>query len=385
VRPVARRGRPSAVALLCCAAAWSSAVSAQDVAGGRVVHADARPVAGARVVLHRVARDTQGPVDSTLSARDGRFRFRFASDTGSLYLFSARYAGVEYFSPPLQLGRGRADTTVSLLVYDTSSTAPIELAARHLVIPRPSDDGTREVLDLVVLQNQGTMARVAADSLGASWSAPLPPGSEGLDVGEGDVSPDAVSRRSDSVFMVAPIGPGEKQLSFQYHLPRGRTAIQIPFGREGGPVNVLLEEPGATVAASGMTFADTQLIGGRSFRRYTGTVAPGAVISVRLPGPARTPTLILAAMVGAVALVLALSAAYLLSRRQRGPDRWVVAAPADGLLDQLAVLDARYLGRETEVDAGEWAEYQAHRARLKDELQTVMAQAAPLRPNEVRE
>ena len=230
-----------------------------------------------RVVLHRVGRQTQGPVDSTTSARDGRFRFRFTSDTSSLYLLSARYAGVEYFSPPLQVGRGRPDTTVSLLVYDTSSTAPIELAARHLVIPRPGDDGTREVLDLVVLQNQGTLARVAPDTLGASWSAPLPPGSEGLDVGEGDVSPDAMARRGDSVFMAAPIGPGEKQLSFQYHLPRGRTAIQIPFGREGGPVNVLLEEPGATVAAPRMTLADTQLIGGRSFRRYTGAVPAGAV------------------------------------------------------------------------------------------------------------
>jgi hypothetical protein len=350
-----------------------------------VVHADARPVAGVRVVLHRVGRDTQGPVDSTLSARDGRFRFRFASDTSSLYLFSARYAGVEYFSPPLQGGRGQPDTAVSLLVYDTSSTAPIELAARHLVIPRPSDDGTREVLDLVVLQNQGTIARVAPDSLGASWSAPLPPGSEGLEVGEGDVSPDAVSRRSDSVFMVAPIGPGEKQLSFQYHLPRGRTAIQIPFGREGGPVNVLLEEPGATVVAAGLTLADTQLISGRSFRRYTGTAPAGAMISVRLPGPARTPTLILAALVGAVALTLLLTGGYLLSRRPGASEGRPLRGASEALLDRLAVLDAQYLGREAEVDPGEWAEYQANRARLKGELQAVIAGAAPPGPNEVRE
>jgi Carboxypeptidase regulatory-like domain len=377
VRPAGKRGWPSAVALLWCAAAGSSALSAQDVAGGRVVHADAQPVAGARVVLHRVGRQTQGPVDSTTSGRDGRFRFRFTSDSGSLYLFSARYAGVEYFSPPLQVGRGRPDTAVSLLVYDTSSTAPIELAARHLVIPRPGDDGTREVLDLVVLQNQGTIARVAPDTLGASWSAPLPPGSEGLDVGEGDVSPDAMARRGDSVFMAAPIGPGEKQLSFQYHLPRGRTAIQFPFGREGGPVNVLLEEPGATVAAPRMTLADTQLIGGRSFRRFTGTVPAGAVISVRLPGPPRTPTLILSALVGAVALTLALGAWYLPRRRPGGVERPAVAAPAEDLLDRLAALDARYLGRESDVDPGEWEEYRADRARLKDELQALLAARGP--------
>jgi hypothetical protein len=312
-------------------------------------------------------------VDSTISASNGRFRFRFAHDTSSLYLFSARYAGVEYFSPPLQAGRGRPDTAVSLLVYDTSSTAPIGLAARHVVIPRPGDDGTREVLDLVVLQNQGTIARVAPDTLGASWSAPLPPGSEGLDVGQGDVSPDAISRRSDSVFLAAPIGPGEKQLSFQYHLPRGRTGVQIPLGGEGGPVNILLEEPGATAAAPGLAFADTQLIGGRTFRRFTGDVPAGGVITVRLPGASRMPTLILAALVGTVALVLVLGGWHLLRRRAGVPARAPAPAPAEDLLDRLAALDARYLGRQAEVDPAEWAEYQADRARLKDELQVLLA------------
>ena len=153
-------------------------------------------------------------MDSTTSARDGRFRFRFTPDTSAIYLLSARYAGVEYFSPPVQLDSARRDTAISVVVYDTSSTAPIELAARHIVIPRAGDDGTREVLDLVVLQNQGTVARVAPDTLGASWSAPLPPGSEGLDVGQGDVSPDAIVRRNDSIFMAAPIGPGRRSSRF---------------------------------------------------------------------------------------------------------------------------------------------------------------------------
>ena len=95
--------------------------------------------------------------------------------------------------------------------------------------------------------------------------------------------------------------------------------------------------------------------------------------------------LILAALVGAVALVLALSGGYLLSRRAQRSEGRTPIAPAEGLLDQLAVLDARYLGREAEIDAGEWAEYQAHRARRKDELQGRLAQTAPHRPNEVRE
>jgi hypothetical protein len=77
--------------------------------------------------------------------------------------------------------------------------------------------------------------------------------------------------------------------------------------------------------------------------------------------------------VGAVALGLALGGWYLLRRRAVPPGPAPAVAPADGLLDRLAALDARYLGREAEVDPGEWAEYQADRARLKDELETLLS------------
>ncbi|MEZ0335716.1 MAG: carboxypeptidase-like regulatory domain-containing protein [Gemmatimonadales bacterium] len=366
------RGLLTALALLLLVTAGSSSLSAQALVGGRVVHPDLKPVPSVRVVLHRVGRDAQGPLDSTATARDGRFRFRFTPDTSAIYLLSARYAGVEYFSPPVQLDSVGRDTAISVVVYDTSSTAPIELAARHIVIPRAGDDGTREVLDLVVLQNQGTVARVAPDTLGASWSAPLPPGSEGLDVGQGDVSPDAIVRRNDSIFMAAPIGPGEKELSFQYHLPRARDRVQIPFGREGGTVNVLLEEPGAVASAPGLAFADTQMIGGRSFRRFTGAIPAGGVVSVRLPGPPRAPVAVLAALVGASVIALGL-AGWHLFRRGGAPERQPGSSPQDALLDRLAALDARYIGREDKVEANEWATYQADRTRLKEELQAMLA------------
>jgi hypothetical protein len=301
-------------------------------------------------------------VDSTVSAGGGRFRLRFTPDTGAIYLLSTRYGGIEYFSPPLDAAA--ADSLVSLFVYDTSSSAPVRLAARHVVIPRPGEGGSREVLDLFVLANDGRLARVAPDSLSASWASPLPPASEGLEIGEGDVSPDAVERRGDTLFLGAPIGPGEKQLSLQYHLPGNHTAVEIPIGREGGPVNVLVEEPNAVVSGSGLAVADTQMIEGRSFRRWTGEVPAGAVIAVRLPGRGRASGYVMAVLVGLVALALAVATRAVLARRPVTPD---------GLIDQIAALDARYLGREPEVELAEWSRYQDDRARLKADLEARLA------------
>ncbi len=144
------------------------------------------PVGGARVVLHRVAEAAQGPVDSMVTGPDGRFRFSLVPDTSALHLVSARHHGIEYFSTPLdKLVTDQAVLTV--VVNDTASSTPVVISARHVVIPRAGDDGTREVLDLVLLANAGIRTRVAPDSLGASWTGPLPPRSEGLELGESDV------------------------------------------------------------------------------------------------------------------------------------------------------------------------------------------------------
>jgi hypothetical protein len=370
------------LALALFSAVPPSRLSAQTVAAGRVLRpeaADSTPMPDVRVVLHHVGRGTQGPVDSTRSGASGRFRFYFTADTSSIYLLSARYGGVEYFSPPIHLDPARPDTAIPLVVYDTSSTAPVGLAARHVVIPRPAEDGTREVLDLVVLLNEGRVARVAPDTLGASWSGPLPAASEGLDVGESEVSPDAVERRGDSVFLAAPIGPGEKQLSLQYHLPRQRTEAEIPVGREGGTVNVLVEEPGATVRGAGLALADTQVIGGRAFRRWTGELAGGTVIEVRLPEPARAPVSLLGALVATAVLGLAAAAWRVFGRRPPEAAEARSSPTPERMLDRIAALDARYLGRESEVGSPEWNRYQEDRARLKAELETMLGARGPAR------
>jgi hypothetical protein len=349
-----------------------TALHAQTIAAGRVLRPDVRDTLAlprVRVLLHRVGRERQGPVDSVLSDARGRFRFVFRSDTGSLYLLSARYGGIEYFASPVHTNPARPDTAIPLLVYDTSSRAPVVVEAHHIVVPRPGDDGSRSVLELFVLRNSGLRARVGADSLQPVWSAPLPAGSLGLQVGESDLSPEAVSRRGDSVYIFAPIAPGEKQLAVQYVISGERNVVNFPMGTSAGQVNLLIEGPVGGVSGAPLALADSQLIEGRRFQRWSGTVSPGAVIRVVLIGSRRTPVALLAGLVVGLALALLLAGWRLVARSRARPE----SPLPDGLLAGIASLDVRYLGRQSEVPADEWETYRAERARLKTELEASLA------------
>ena len=373
-------GAALAAALACTLAVPPGQAAAQGTASGRVVRPDGTGTAampGLRVVLHRVGNDAQGPLDSTLADRQGRFNFRFRADSGTVYLLSARYRGIEYFSQPVPASAAAADTGLTLFVYDTSSTAPVTLAARHVIIPRAGEDGGREVLELLVLRNEGQRARVARDTLSSSWSMPLPPGSDGLEAGESDVSSDAIGRRNDSLLLAAPIGPGEKQLTLSYHLPGAMRVVAVPVGEGAAALNVLIEDPGAVVTGPGLARADTQVVLGRTFRRWTGSVPGDGVVRITLPGIAGTPAWLLPLLVGIVAVALGV----VLRRVFRAP---LVAAPSaipvrEALLHRLAVLDAEYAGREQETTPEEWRRYQDERARLKGELEAALAAGrAPL-------
>ncbi len=348
------------------------------VAAGRVVLPQPRdtvPVPGVRVMLHRVGRAVQGPIDSTTAGAGGRFRFRFRTDTSALYLLSARYGGIEYFSPPVHTGVGAADTALQLVVFDTSSTAPVEAAARHIVVPRPGADGTRSVLDLIVLRNTGRLARVAPDSSHPSWRMVLPAGTGDMEVGEGDVSPDAIARAGDTVKVLAPLSPGEKQISLDYTVLPVRGRIVFPVGPDSGEVNLLVEERDGRVTGGTLALADSQQIEGRSFLRYHGTVPRGGAVVLALGGPDASDRWALPALVAGVALTLAAAAWVLLRRAPRpalapaGP----VAPSRDTLLDAIAALDARHAGREAERTGEEWGQYRAERERLKRELERTLA------------
>ena len=333
-----------------------------------MIEADSAPVRGARVILHQIARDVQGPVDSARSDGRGAFRFTLRPDTAALYLVSTRHAGIEYFSSPVVAKSGQPAPGVRIVVYDTSSNAPVSLTARHFVLTRPADDGSRTVLDVIVLRNAGRLTRVAPDTLHGSWSAALPAGTVGLQVNESDVSAEAIRRSGDSLIVTAALAPGEKQLTIQYQVPAQRRIVELPLGTPGILLNVLVEEPGVTVLAPGVALADSQEIAGRSFQRWTGTVTSSGSVRLSIPAAHRTPAWLLAALVGGLALGLVAVGWYALARRHRGKPR-----SAPDLVDAIAELDARYVGRRNQTSEDEWKCYEVERARLKGELEAALA------------
>lgn len=353
--------------LVCCT---TPLLAQQTATAGRVVRIqgpDTVPVAGTMVVLHRVGRAAQGPIDTVITDARGRFRFRYATDTTAVFLLSAGYAGIEYFSTALQGTPTAPDSGLVLFVADTSGQAPISVASRHIVISKPDQGGLRPALEIVVLQNAGSTTRVAGDSAHPVWVARLPSGAVGAQAGNGDYSPEALVFRGDSVLLFAPVAPGDKQVIFTYSLPANPGRVRVPMLDSVAALNVLLEEQDIAVSGAGLTQSGPQTIENRTFIQWVGPARSGSVLEIGFGGG--QDRWLLPLLVSLVALALG----GLTFRALRRPAPAQVEAP---LLDQLARLDARYAGKQGETAPEEWARYEQERAALKARL------AAGLVPDE---
>ncbi len=254
---------------------------------GRARHVTARdtvPAAGLMVVAHAVSQAKQGPIDSMRTDAAGRFHFRVARpDSSAVYVVSASWDGIGYFSNPIEGQDRTGNDTISLLLFDTASTGePLSIGTRHVVITRASQDGSRHVLDIVSIVNGGATTRVGRDSTTPVWRMRLPDGVVGPAVGEGDVPASAVRFENGSVLVSAPIPPGEKQVAVTYELPAGRKRLEIPVDQPAELVEVLAEDS-LTTPVNLLTRTDPMPVEDRVFQRFVATeVKAGARPAVAL-------------------------------------------------------------------------------------------------------
>ena len=263
--------------------AQAVSVTGRVLRGGR----DTVPLSNTWVVLHRVTREQGGPVDSVRTDARGRYVIRLRNpDSSGVYVVSAWYDSLAYFSPPVNvIGRASAQVDDIITFATTTSGPPIRLARRLATIASPKDDGTREVLEILELENTGQATRVTRDTLVPTWAGRVPADGGQFRGGQGDISPDAMQFRNDSVIVLGPIPPGPvKQMSYGYALPSRTRTFVIPIDQATVELNLLVEDTVSVVVAPKLERLGVQEIEQRRFAAYrAGPLAPGDRVEIQLP------------------------------------------------------------------------------------------------------
>ena len=298
-------------------------VTGRVLLGGR----DSVPLRSAWAVLHRVTRDTGGPIDSVRTDGAGRYQMRLprprsAADSAAVYVVSTWYDSLAYFTLPLNVLGRPAVRAEDLVVYPTTRNTPqIQLARRLITIGHAAADGTREVLEILELLNSGLTTRVTDDTLVPTWAGAIPSSALQFQGGQGDISPEAMKLVGDKVFVLGPIPPGQvKQLSYGYMLPAGETRIALPIDQPTQDLNLLVEDTSAVVAAPALVALGVQEIEQRRFAAYrAGPLAPGDRVTIGLPGGAFRPQMLLPYVIALLAVAMTGALVWALRRRPLAP------------------------------------------------------------------
>ncbi len=260
---------------------------------GRVLYGgrEQQPLARAWVVLHRVTpAGGGGPIDSV------------RTDTRGAYALTV----------------ARTDTSV---VYDTTSAGPgVQVARRLVTFAHAKADGSRDALELLELLNPGRKTRIAPDTARPTWTGAVPHEAIQFQVGQGDLSAEAVTLRGDSVAVFGPVPPGEpKQLSYAYVLPGNVERLALPVDQATAELDLLLEDTTAAVAAPQLDTLGREALEGRRFARYRARSLPaGAAVTIAFPAPSRTRAEALVPWVVALAAV-ALAVGFVVALRRKPP------------------------------------------------------------------
>ena len=375
-KPAARDTQPPS------AASAAIATGARTV-DGRVVRpgADAfEPVSGTWVTLHRVGRDRAGPLDSVRTAADGAFKFAYqlsgASD--AIYFVSASYAGIAYFSSSL----AQPDVTgqeAEIQVFDTTSTGlRLTVRGRHVILSASTGGTRRGLIEVFEITNDSSKTLIGTNDKAPTFRVRIPPGAQDFKVAQGDVPADAVTLVDGEVQVQMPFAPGLKRLSFSYSMDGDAFPLKVPVQFATGVLEVLAEDPQASVVAPKLTETAPASLDGRNFRRFLGSDVPAAgVLEMDLPGNGQAQkTRILISLVVAIALAMLVSLARAFGRRTRRRSPGLASAAAadreaERLARQIADLDAKFERARDPDDAARDA-YDAQRARLKHELTTAL-------------
>ena len=266
------------------------------------------PLGGRWVVLHQVTTGGGSPLDSARSDAGGRWRVLVPRvDSLSVYVVSAFQDGVAYFSQPIRVLAGKVATADTLVVYDTSSSGPaVRIRRRVVTVAKPKQDGARDVVEIIELENPGRATRVAADSQTPTWAGAIPSAALQFQVGTGDFSAEAVAQRGDSVLLFGPIQPDvTAQITYGYVLPRTLLVFAVPIDQPTSELDLLIEDTLSVVGAPTVHPDGVERIENRSFARWrTDSLPAGAPVTITFPAAGFRVERIVPLLAAVIVLVL---------------------------------------------------------------------------------
>jgi hypothetical protein len=244
------------------------------------------PAANVWVTLHRLGKDSAGPIDSVRSDAQGRYKlaFRPFGAPEAVYFASVTYGGIAYFAPPAKSEHASGDEG-EITVFDTTSRVfPLSVKGRHLIVGKRDTGNVRTVIEVFELSNDSLTTLVATGTTTPTWSVRIPGAASNARVNSDEVSPQAFRAEKGRAEIFAPVPPGVKQLSFTYSVPE--SAFPLAFTAEAGAVvfEILLEDLDATVQAMGFTRVGEVTLEGRKFQRFLAQdVKPDTRLAIDVP------------------------------------------------------------------------------------------------------
>ena len=202
------------------------------------------PAANVWVTLHRLGKDSAGPVDSVRSDANGHYRLEFKpfGAPDAAYFASVTYGGIAYFAPPARSEHASGDDG-EITVFDTTSRAfPLSVKGRHLIVGKRDTGNVRTIIEVFELSNDSLQTIIATGTTTPTWRVRVPGAATDARVNSDEVSPRAFRVQDGHAEIFAPVPPGVKQVSFTYHVPE--SAFPLAFTAEAGAVvfEILLED-----------------------------------------------------------------------------------------------------------------------------------------------
>ncbi len=345
--------------------------------GGRVerlTRSGPVPIAGAVITLHRVGPDREGPVDSVRTDASGayRIRYRVTGSANAIYFAATTWQGIAYFTPPLRKAVVSGNDA-RLSVFDTTSReVQLAVRGRHVIVSAADSTRSRVVIEVYELANDSVRTLVASDSQTPTLTVPVPNAATDVLVGQGDVPADATGNAPGVLRVFAPFAPGLKQLSFSYRLPDTSFPLSLSLERATDVLELLIEEPSATVSGAALQNAGPIGADGRTFKRFLGqNIAAGGQMTISVPGSlsGRTSAYIIGIVFAiGVALLAGLTRTAFVARNAGGARATLVNDDPEQIAREIADLDRAHARRP-----GDPAEYARARSTLKDRLTLALA------------